>query len=116
MEVFNNSAYGTINIDCNNKITVSASNLEPNDTDGIRLTIVKISKCTNSNELELFGFQNLEYWSLKNLKKRIDIESDNTFFDLKNRMNSKKDFQEILKFLTNKIVQELINLNKGKLK
>jgi len=31
-------------------------------------------------------------------------------------MNSKKDFQEILKFLTNKIVQELINLNKGKLK
>jgi len=68
------------------------------------------------NELELFAFQNLEYWSLKNLKKGIDIESDNTFFDLKNRMNSKKDFQEILKFLTNKIVQELINLNKGKLK
>lgn len=68
------------------------------------------------NELELFAFQNLEYWNLKNPKKGINIESDNTFFDLKNRMNSKKDFQEILKFLTNKIVQELINLNKGKLK
>lgn len=67
-------------------------------------------------ELELFGFQNLEYWSLRYPKKNIHIEGDNTFFDIENRMSSKKDFQEILKYLTKKIVEELISLNKNKLK
>ena len=76
----------------------------------------KIINLSWLKELELFGFQNLEYWSLKYPKNNIYIEGNNTNFDIENRMNSKKDFQEILKYLTAKIVAELISLNKDKLK
>ena len=87
MEVFNNSAYGTINIDCNNKITVSASNPQPYDTNGIRLVIVKISECTNLNELELFGGSIIEYDTLiyddlilESIPKTIQLPQDGNYF------------------------------------
>ena len=87
MEVFNNSAYGTINIDCNNKITVSTSNPQPYDTDGIRLVIVKISECTNLNELELFGGSIIEYDTLiyddlilESITKTIQLPQDGNYF------------------------------------
>ena len=67
-------------------------------------------------DLEILAKQNLKYWSISYEKKNILIEGDNTFFHPQNRLNEKTDFQETLKFLANRIVHELIMINKNKLK
>lgn len=87
MILFQNENYGVIEIDCNNTIKITANNPNIDDTDGIRLTVVKISNCSNINELNLFGVNSKFYDTLiyeniilENTTKCFKLNEDGIFF------------------------------------
>jgi len=87
MIIFQNTSYGKIELDCENKIIVTPLNIQPNAVDGIRLVVVKVSNCENSNVLELFGEEEKLYETLiydniilENTIKTISLPYDGTYF------------------------------------
>lgn len=87
MIIFQNTFYGKIELDCENKIIVTPLNIQPNDADGIRLVVVKISNCENNSILELQGGEEKLYETLiyddvilENTIKTIPLPYDGTYF------------------------------------
>ena len=115
MVIFENNQYGKIELTCENKIIITPFNVQPNDTDGIRLVVVKVSNCENNNILELQGGEEKLYETLiyddvilENTTKYVQLSSDGIYF-LRIRDYYSENEETVLFFTYNNFIKSILD-------